>query len=84
MQVPPPNPIPAPGDVDHARTHTHTHTSAHTLASQDMERDADSSRLGSEGFIAERIDEKLPYIDQGYVDEDSDFLGKLFGKKGKK
>ena len=30
------------------------------LASDDMERDADSSRMGSEGLIAERIDENLP------------------------
>jgi hypothetical protein len=25
----------------------------------------------------------LPYADQGYVDEDADFMGKLFGKKKK-
>jgi len=28
-----------------------------------------------------RFDLRLPYADQGYVDEDSDFMGKLFGKK---
>jgi hypothetical protein len=30
-----------------------------------------------------RFDLRLPYADQGYVDEDSDFMGKLFGKKKK-
>ena len=44
---------------------------------------ADSSRFGSDGLIGERIDEKLPYIDSGYVDESSpDLMGglkKLFG-----
>ena len=55
-------------------------------ASDDMERDADSGRLGSEGLIATRIDENLPYIDQGYVGDDQPDLmgaiGKLFsGKK---
>ena len=49
----------------------------------ETERDADSSRLGSAGLIAERIDEKLPYIDDGYVDESAPdlmkSLGKLFG-----
>ena len=38
-------------------------------AMDETERDADSSRLGSAGLIGERIDEKLPYIDSGYVDE---------------
>ena len=47
--------------------------------------------LGSkDGLIAERIDENLPYIDQGYVADDAgpdlskalgDALGGLFGKK---
>lgn len=50
----------------------------------ETERDADSSRMGSEGLIAERIDEKLPYIDSGYVAEDTPDvmgeLGKAFGK----
>jgi len=49
----------------------------------DTERDTKSSRLGSEGLIAERIDEKLPYIDDGYVDESQPDLmkglSKLFG-----
>ena len=45
--------------------------------------------LGSkDGLIAERIDEKLPYIDSGYVDENAPSfelpempdLGKAFGK----
>jgi hypothetical protein len=30
-----------------------------------------------------RFDLRLPYADQGYIDEDSDFMGKLFGKKKK-
>ena len=30
-----------------------------------------------------RFDLRLPYADQGYVDEDADFMGKLFGKKNK-
>ena len=34
------------------------------LASDDMERDADSSRLGSAGLIDARIDTNLPFIDQ--------------------
>ena len=49
----------------------------------ETERDADSSRLGSEGLIAERIDEKLPFIDSGYVDGSQPdvmgFLGNMFG-----
>jgi hypothetical protein len=28
-----------------------------------------------------RFDLRLPYADQGYVDDDADFMGKLFGKK---
>merc|ERR1719198_2171449 len=54
----------------------------------DSERDTDSSRLGSDGLIAERIDTKLPYVDQGYVASDQvDFMkevGKLFGGGQKK
>lgn len=30
-----------------------------------------------------RFDLRLPYADQGYIDEDADFMGKLFGKKKK-
>ena len=61
------------------------------LSSDDMSRDTDTNVLGSkDGLIAERIDENLPYIDQGYVAEDAgpdlskalgDALGGLFGKK---
>jgi len=29
----------------------------------------------------ERFDLRLPYADQGYVDEDADVMGKLFGKR---
>ena len=57
------------------------------VKASEQERDADSARLGSEGLIAERIDEKLPYIDSGYVDESQpDIMGglkKLFGGDGK-
>ena len=57
------------------------------LSSDDMERDADSRRMGSEGLIAQRIDTNLPYTDQGYVSDDQpDFMeaiGKLFGGKKK-
>jgi hypothetical protein len=52
--------------------------------SKDLERDAGSGRLGSEGLIEVRVDERMPYIDQGYVDEDADVMGKfmnLFKKK---
>ena len=61
------------------------------LSSDDMSRDTDTNVLGSkDGLIAERIDENLPYIDQGYVADDAgpdlskalgDALGGLFGKK---
>ena len=58
-----------------------------TVGSQ-MERDPESSRLGSEGLVDVRTDELLPYIDQGYVDEDADVMGKFMnlfgGKKDKK
>ena len=57
-----------------------------TVGSQ-MERDPDSERLGSEGLVEVRTDELLPYIDQGYVDDDADVMGKfmnIFGGKKKK
>lgn len=58
------------------------------VVASEQERDADSSRMGSEGLIAERIDEKLPYIDSGYVDDSQpDIMGgikKLFGGDDKK
>lgn len=53
----------------------------------DLERDPSSSRLGSEGLVDVRTDELLPYIDQGYVDEDADVMGNirnLFGGNKKK
>ena len=56
-----------------------------TVGSQ-MERDPTSSRLGSEGLVEVRTDERLPYIDQGYVDDDADVMGKfmnIFGGKKK-
>lgn len=51
----------------------------------DLERDESSRRLNSEGLIDVRIDERMPYIDQGYVDDtkggDDGFAGlkNLFG-----
>lgn len=53
----------------------------------DLERDESTSRLGSEGLVEVRVDELMPYIDQGYVDEDADVMGnfmKMFGGKKKK
>ena len=59
------------------------------VVASEQERDKDSKVLGSkDGLIAERIDEKLPYIDSGYVDENAPSfelpempdLGKAFGK----
>jgi len=53
----------------------------------DLERDPSSSRLGSEGLVDVRTDELLPYIDQGYVDEEADVMGNvmnIFGGKKKK
>ena len=54
----------------------------------DLERDPSSSRLGSEGLVDVRVDERMPYIDQGYVDPEADVIGnfmKMFGGgKGKK
>lgn len=48
----------------------------------DLERDPTSERLGSEGLQDVRVDERMPYIDRGYVDEDADVFGniqKIFG-----
>ena len=53
-------------------------------AGSDIPRDPSSSRLGSEGLQEIRTDDKLPYIEQGYVDEGADVMGnfkKMFGKK---
>merc|ERR1712232_255174 len=53
----------------------------------DLERDESLRRLGSEGLVEVRVDERMPYIDQGYVDPDADVIGnfmKLFGGKKKK
>ena len=44
----------------------HTHPAANTTLEYDN---------------GERFDLRLPYADQGYVDEDADVMGKLFGKK---
>jgi len=46
-------------------------------ATSGLERDEGSSRMGSDGLFAERVDERLPYIDRGYVDEGSDLMGKI-------
>ena len=54
----------------------------------DLKRDESTSRLGSEGLIDVRVDERMPYIDQGYVSEDADVMGKLMnifgGRKNNK
>ena len=52
----------------------------------DLERDPTTSRFGSEGLVEVRVDERMPYIDQGYVDEDADVIGNfmnIFGGKKK-
>ncbi|KAL7569095.1 hypothetical protein ACA910_016930 [Epithemia clementina (nom. ined.)] len=49
---------------------------------EDVKRDESSARLGSEGLQDVRVDERMPYIDQGYVEEkkqSDDPLGQLFG-----
>lgn len=53
----------------------------------DKEREAGDRSLGGEGLLPDRIDESMPYIDSGYVDESvPDVMeelkagfGKLFG-----
>merc|ERR1712232_342456 len=53
----------------------------------DLPRDPSTSRLGSEGLQEVRIDERMPYIEQGYVDEDADIMKgfmNLFGGGKKK
>eukprot|EP00591_Stephanopyxis_turris_P001997 CAMPEP_0195524134 /NCGR_PEP_ID=MMETSP0794_2-20130614/23812_1 /TAXON_ID=515487 /ORGANISM="Stephanopyxis turris, Strain CCMP 815" /LENGTH=207 /DNA_ID=CAMNT_0040654297 /DNA_START=56 /DNA_END=679 /DNA_ORIENTATION=+ len=52
----------------------------------DLERDKGSERLGSAGLQEVRVDERMPYIDQGYVDDDADVMGNfmnIFGGKKK-
>jgi hypothetical protein len=58
------------------------------LIGNDLKRDETTSRLGSEGLIDVRVDERMPYIDQGYVSDDADIIGKFMnifggGKKDK-
>ena len=57
-------------------------------ATKGLERDKGSARMGSEGLFAERVDERLPYIDEGYVADDAvdpmAALGGLFGFGKKK
>ena len=48
--------------------------------SDDIEREAGERSLGGVGLVPERIDEKLPYLEQGYVDESMPDLGKEAGK----
>jgi hypothetical protein len=50
----------------------------------DLERDEGSRRLGSEGLVEVRVDERMPYIDQGYVDDNADFMGNIMGMFGGK
>jgi hypothetical protein len=49
---------------------------------RDLERDASTSRLGSEGLLNVRVDERMPYIDQGYVEEDTKELDLMSGVTG--
>lgn len=58
----------------------------------DKEREAGDRSLGGEGLLPDRIDESMPFIDNGYVDdsapdvmaEASKAFGKLFGGGDKK
>jgi len=47
------------------------------VVGEDLERDPSSERLGSEGLQEVRVDERMPYIDQGYVDEGADVMGNV-------
>ena len=51
-----------------------------------MQREAGERSWGGEGLVADRIDEQLPYIDNGYVDDTQPdimgAIGKLFGGGG--
>merc|ERR1712071_249548 len=52
------------------------------IIGDDLERDKSTERLGSEGLQEVRVDERMPYIERGYVDEDADVVGnimKIFG-----
>lgn len=51
--------------------------SGEIVVGDDLERDASSERLGSEGLQEVRVDERMPYIDQGYVDEEADVMGNV-------
>ena len=50
----------------------------------DKDREAGERSIGGEGLLPDRIDESMPYIDSGYVDEGApDIMGELskgFGK----
>lgn len=75
------------GGDDPLNTWTQLKAEGKIKSSSDIERDPTSSRLGSEGLQEIRTDDKLPYIDQGYVDESADVLGNfknMFGGKKKK
>jgi len=52
------------------------------LIGKDLKRDESTSRLGSEGLIDVRVDERMPYIDQGYVSEDSNVMGNIMNLFG--
>jgi len=75
------------GGDDPLNTWTQLKAEGKIKSSSDIERDPTSSRLGSEGLQEIRTDDKLPYIDQGYVDESADVLGNfknMFGGNKKK
>ena len=72
------------GEVDPMETWNQLRSEGKIVAGDDIKRDPTSSRLGSEGLQEIRTDDKLPYVEQGYVDESADVMGnikKIFGKK---
>lgn len=53
---------------------------------KDLDRSQGKVLGAKDGLIEVRVDERMPYIDQGYVDEESDVMGKfmsIFGRKKK-
>ncbi|CAJ1962989.1 unnamed protein product [Cylindrotheca closterium] len=70
--------------ADPLQTWRELRSSGKIKAGDDIARDPTSSRLGSAGLQDIRTDDKLPYIDQGYVDESADVFANLknmFGGK---
>ena len=70
--------------ADPLQTWRELRNSGKIKAGDDIARDPTSSRLGSAGLQDVRTDDKLPYIEQGYVDESADVFANLknmFGGK---